>query len=131
MPFANMRLSGVLAFLPYLAFGALAAPLETRQDNSNGWSVAFFGDSSCTGSASLNTTSTDTNYFDCQAAGSGPYANGTFFGAKATADMYCHIKFFADTACSTQVGSQINSAATGCISNPTGGILAYSASCYR
>lgn len=126
-----MQLSNALVLLPILASAAFAVPLEARQTDTYGWSVAFFDDASCTGGADLNTTSGDANYFDCQAAGSGPYANGTFFGAKATADGYCHIKFFADTACNTQVGSEINSAVSGCISNPPSGIMAYSASCYR
>ncbi|KAI9693816.1 MAG: hypothetical protein M1822_003087 [Bathelium mastoideum] len=127
-----MQFSHLFALLPLLASAAVAAPLEARQaGSSDGWSVAFFNDASCTYGSQINTTSSDTNYFDCQPAGSGPWANGTYFGAKVNADMYCHIKLFADPACATQVGGEINSAVSGCLSNPTGGIMAYSASCYR
>ncbi|KAF2237718.1 hypothetical protein EV356DRAFT_510722 [Viridothelium virens] len=126
-----MQLSTVLALLPVLASSALAAPLEARQSSTYGWSVSFFNDASCSGTADLTTTAGDDDYFDCQAAGSGPWANGTFFGAKASADGYCHIKFFADTTCTSQVGDEINGVASACIDNPSGGIMAYSASCYR
>ena len=126
-----MQLSSILVLLPILVSGAFAAPLEARQSDTYGWSVAFFDDASCTGTADISTTAGDDVYFDCQAAGSGPYANGTFFGAKATADEYCHIKFFADTACATQVGDQTNGDASACIANPPSGIMAYSTNCYR
>jgi hypothetical protein len=127
-----MQLLSILALLPILASASLAVPLDARQSgSSDGWSVAFYGSESCDETPSITTTSSDTNYFDCQPAGSGPWANGTFFAAEVKADMYCHVKLFSDATCATQVGDEYYSEVTGCLTNPAAGFGAYSVSCYR
>lgn len=115
----------------HLSFATLISLLFTSATAQDlvGWSVAFYNDDTCS-TPSLNTTSSDSNYFTCQPAGPGFYTNGTFAAIGATADDYCHIQFYSDLACKSELGDPVNSGAISChIVNPPA--MAYSVSCYR
>ncbi|KAF2239792.1 hypothetical protein EV356DRAFT_511113 [Viridothelium virens] len=94
-----------------------------------GWSIAAYNDAACT-DTSLNTTSQDANFFDCQALGFGFYANNSFAGYGAVTDDYCHVQFYSDLACNNKLGAEINTETMPCqAANPPA--MAYAVHCYR